>query len=317
MASCQVRGRPDLYGIGIRVAFYIQWFGALIAEYIEIADIGDIRLLGLLLSAATLVGVVVAQLTAASLAPVDVYIVLLLVTGLYLPLVPLYLCKALTCCHARWDPLRWSRETPSPAFRALNFLLLLALASFGTWFWTSYVPAEACALRQVGFFFAPVPLGNSPYGAFHAILYIFIILVCTVILLVKVGWTIPLWEERRRRRKTRRLHIAMIRDLRTFSNLTVLATLTAAIELTIAWNDLSDVHDLSDAAQTIPLLVAMGFVVRAIFLHFARAEGVSETASASASRSGGGTSRRSSATGSRRSSRGPDWPRPPPEVHAG
>ncbi|KAM0279212.1 hypothetical protein ACHAQH_004757 [Verticillium albo-atrum] len=319
MSPCHPIGRPNLYGLGIRLSFYLQWFGAMAAEYIEIAYMRDIRLLGLLLSAAALMGLVV-QLSMSNLAPVDVYVILLLVTGLYLPLAPLWLWKAVTCCHARWDPLRWSRETRSPALKGLDFSLLLALAGFGTWIWTEYIPGNECSAKQAGFFFAPVSLGNRPFGAFHAILYIFIILLCTGIMLVKVGWTITIWEERRRRRKTRRLHIAMIQDLKVFSTLTVLATLTAAVELTITWNHIPGVNNISDAAQIIPLLLTIGFIVREIFLHFVRAGTASEAASGS--RSGGGTSRRSSVTESRQSSgmrhsgsRGPDSPGLPPPVH--
>ncbi|KAL9942083.1 hypothetical protein D7B24_008426 [Verticillium nonalfalfae] len=322
MQLCQAVGRPSLYGLGIRLAFYVQWFGALAAEYIEIADMCDVRLLGLLLSAATLLGLV-AQLAAAHLAPIDVYIALLLVTGIYLPLAPLWLWKAATRCHARYDPLRWSRETPSPAFRGLDFALLLALAGLGTWFWTSRVPGgddDACRRAHVGFFFAPVRLGNRLFMAFHALLYIATMLVCAGIMLVKAGWRIPVWQERRRRRKTRRLHIAFIRDVKTLVKLAVLATLTAAVEMTIVWNRIPDVNDVADAAQMIPLVVVIGIMVRAVFLHFARAETASETSSGSRSR--GQLSRRSSVAESRRSSasrhsgsEGPDITRRPPPVH--
>ncbi|CRK37002.1 hypothetical protein BN1723_015981 [Verticillium longisporum] len=323
MQLCQAVGRPSLYGLGIRLAFYLQWFGALAAEYIEIADMCDVRLLGLLLSAATLLGLV-AQLAAAHLAPVEVYIALLLVTGLYLPLAPLWLWKAATRCHARYDPLRWSRETPSPAFRGLDFALLLALAGLGTWFWTSRVPTDdeddGCRGAHVGFFFAPVRLGNSLFVAFHALLCIATMLVCAGLMLVKAGWRIPVWEERRRRRKTRRLHIALVQDAKAFVKLAVLATLTAAVEMTVVWNRIPDVNDVADAAQMIPLVVVVGIIVRAIFLHFARAETASETSSGSRSR--GQLSRRSSAAESRRSSEsrhsgseGPDTTRRPPPVH--
>ncbi|CRK48110.1 hypothetical protein BN1723_001367 [Verticillium longisporum] len=302
MQLCQAVGRSSLYGLGIRLAFYLQWFGALAAEYIEIADMCD--------------------LAAARLAPIDVYIALLLVTGLYLPLAPLWLWKAATRCHARYDPLRWSRETPSPAYRGFDFALLLALASLGTWFWTSRVSGDddECRGAHVGFFFAPVPLGNRLFVAFHALLYIATMLVCAGIMLVKAGWRIPVWEERRRRRKTRRLHIALVQDVKAFVKLAVLATLTAAVEMTIVWNRIPDVNDVADAAQMIPLVVVIGIMVRAIFLHFARAETASETSSGSRSR--GQLSRRSSVAESRRSSHsrhsgseGPDMTRRPPPVH--
>ncbi|KAK1976995.1 hypothetical protein LZ30DRAFT_602274 [Colletotrichum cereale] len=281
MASCQVQGEPELYGLGIRVAFYIQWFGAIVAEYLEVADLPDMRLLGLLFSTAALVGLVVrlsaAAAAAAALQPADVYIVLLLATGIYISLVPLYIWKAATCFGPYWDPFRWSRETPSPAFRGLNFALLLAATSLAIWYWCAFVPENPCSSEQYGFLFSRVSLGNKGFVASNAIMYLVILLACVLILLLKIGWKVPYRRERRKKRRVRKTHIVAVKELKTLSDMAVAATLTAAVELAVSWNGIAGANYVSDTAQVLPLLVSAGFLVRMLFLHFAGAGGGSDS----------------------------------------
>jgi hypothetical protein len=48
----------------------------------------------------------------------------------------------------------------------------------------------------------------------------------------------------------------------------VVAVLTAAVELTIVWNNIDGVNGVADVAQMIPLFVSGGIVVRAVLMHF-------------------------------------------------
>ncbi|ROT36539.1 hypothetical protein SODALDRAFT_352496 [Sodiomyces alkalinus F11] len=313
MDTCQAQGRPDLYGLGIRIAFYLPWFGAITAEYLEVSYHSDVRLLGLLLSAATFLGLVVSQ-SAAALQPVDLYITYLLAMGLYIPLIPFYARKALTLCDRYWDPLRWPKERMSPASKAMSFVLLVALASLGIWYWASYVPDHDCAPQQSGFLFSPVSLGNRAYIAFNAILYVVILLVCAGILLHKAGCRVKIWAVRSRRHRRRHIRQSHVRNLRIFSNLVTVTVLTAAVELTVVWNDISSANDLTNAAQTIPLFISIGFVTRAIFMHFAEAEVGSDDSSDSDDGEASGISRSSAMAESHPS--GPIIP-PPPPAHTG
>ncbi|GKT68566.1 hypothetical protein ColTof4_00989 [Colletotrichum tofieldiae] len=68
-----------------------------------------------------------------------------------------------------------------------------------------------------------------------------------------------------------------VKELKTLSNVAVAATLTAAVELTVSWNDISNANYVSDIAQVLPLLVSAGFLVRMLFLHFAGASGGSDS----------------------------------------
>lgn len=200
---CQVQGKPQLYGLGIRVAFYIQWFGVLVAEYLEFADHSSPRLLGLLLSSAAFLGLVVQLGLQTALEPADIYIVLLLAAGVFLPLVPLYFWKALTCFNRHWDPFRWTRGSTSPAIKGLHFVLLLGITSLAIWYWTTFLPENDCATYQKGFLFSPVPLGDTAYVASNAIMWIIILVVSVGILLVKAGCNFVFWTDKRRRKKAR------------------------------------------------------------------------------------------------------------------
>jgi hypothetical protein len=52
--------------------------------------------------------------------------------------------------------------------------------------------------------------------------------------------------------------------LRSFFNVAVLATLIAAVELSISYNDLDSTNNVDTLAQTIPLVLSAGIVGRAI-----------------------------------------------------
>ncbi len=49
------------------------------------------------------------------------------------------------------------------------------------------------------------------------------------------------------------------------SDLAVVTVVVVAIELTVQWNNLNGVNDLSEASQTIPLIVAAGLCTHAVY----------------------------------------------------
>lgn len=89
--------------------------------------------------------------------------------------------------------------------------------------------------------------------------------------------------------------------MRGISNLLVYGLHITAIELTIRWNQFDHVGGVNTSAQTIPLLVSIGILIRLIVSHYAaKADGTSTNA-ASGSRpvgSGGGTNRQAQAQAS-------------------
>lgn len=203
MALCQYAARPEMYGLGIRISFYLQWAGLALLDYLSTEDLYPIRLLAILLSAAATLGLII-QLAKDLLRPAEIYIVFLLAIGTYLFLVPIYIWRGLTLCNPYWNPRRWSRERPAPIYKLSNYLLVVVLTGIGIWFWITYLPGlpdGSCS--QYGFFFGRVSLRNTVYIAFNAMLYVVIAVVCVGILLMNAGWQIPVWAKTRRKRKTR------------------------------------------------------------------------------------------------------------------
>lgn len=65
----------------------------------------------------------------------------------------------------------------------------------------------------------------------------------------------------------------MLRIMRGISNLVVYGLHIAAIELTLQWNQFDNVDGVNTSAQTIPLLVSLGILLRFIASHYATGVG--------------------------------------------
>jgi hypothetical protein len=216
MATCGHQGRPDMYGLGIRLGIYIQWFSEILVEFFDEADVSDIRLLGLLLPGGIILGLLVA-IASQDVHPADVYTVLQLAAGCYIFLIPIYIWNALSCCDPQWDPLKWTGETKMPVYDVSNVILLTVISAVGIWFFATYVPIKGHHCEQYGFFFAKIKLDNAAFMVVNIIIYIAIILVCVAIAL---SWT-GFWDgqfQMRRRRRRRRSHRRQLASLSPFSS---------------------------------------------------------------------------------------------------
>lgn len=199
MALCQLNGRPDICGLGIRIAFYLQWSAVVLVGLIDEDLLPDIRLIGLLLSGALSLTIIILA-SKESLQPADIYISLLLAMGIYIFLVPLYIWRFFTLCNPYWDALRWSREQQIPLCQYSDFVLLVVVASLGVWYNTTFLPGWKWKCEQYGFFFGRVKLDSKAFVGFNAILYLLIIIICVGILFSKMGCTVCYTKERRRRK---------------------------------------------------------------------------------------------------------------------
>lgn len=68
------------------------------------------------------------------------------------------------------------------------------------------------------------------------------------------------------------MHITVLNDFRFLSDIIAFAVLVAAVELTISWNHIKGVNNVNTSAQTIPLFLSIGFVVRTLFRRFAQGD---------------------------------------------
>lgn len=106
MATCEVTGHPDSYGLGIRIAFYVQWFGMVVTSWALPSDALNLTFLNGLTTAATAVGLAI---NIGDLEPAEVLVVLILACGAIYFWFPVYLWRFCTCCR------QWCKYVYLPA----------------------------------------------------------------------------------------------------------------------------------------------------------------------------------------------------------
>ncbi|KAM7211162.1 hypothetical protein V8F06_013469 [Rhypophila decipiens] len=97
------QGNADMYGLGIRLGFYLQWFAKISADILmRRSEISANSFAIYSFIAAVFIALSI-QTAKARITELDGYIVLLLCFGNYYSLVPIFLWRALTCfqCPAR------------------------------------------------------------------------------------------------------------------------------------------------------------------------------------------------------------------------
>jgi len=176
MDICQIQGNSDMYGLGIRLGFYLQWFSRIVTDILLVrsrlldherrlksltAEVQGNRFALQCFVGATFIAIIY-QTHTGSGNVVDLYISLLLCFGCYLHLIPTFLWRIVTGFDPVFDPTRWSPVPRSLTYRILNHLLVLASAAFQLWFWARKVEQDSpkdCKL--FGFLFAKLSIRSS------------------------------------------------------------------------------------------------------------------------------------------------------------
>jgi hypothetical protein len=208
--ACAFPGKPEFYGLGIRVAFYLLWFAAIIASWVARPVVPQIRMVLTLFVAAVFLATVLAT-GSSQLQTIEIYLLTLLFYGAYYAYIPLYLWRLASGCSPFWNPYGWRRIEPSRAWSLANFLLLVATTSFQLWFWTTGINVEPNrdddGCPEWGFFFAPVLLRNPLFIALNIVITV-VILVCSVVhLMFDVNMIQPPRWLRKKNRKARKRRI--------------------------------------------------------------------------------------------------------------
>lgn len=167
---------------GIRIGYYLQWYGAILAAWIAPEESQGLRIANSLFVTATFLALVI--MTVRNHKPedmpiVETYIILFLTFGSYLVLVPIYIWRIFTGCNPLWDPTRFPRVNPGRVYSVCNTLLLVAVLVFQLWFWMHSVPklnAQECT--QYGFFFWKFPLNAKPFMAVNIIPSVILLGIC-------------------------------------------------------------------------------------------------------------------------------------------
>jgi len=173
---------------GIRVGYYLQWYGGIIAAWIAPKESSALRIANSLFIAATFLALVIQSIRMhkpKDFPIVETYIVLFLTFGSYLVLVPIYLWRIFTGCNPYWDPTRFPRVNPGRVYSFFNTLLLLAVLVFQLWFWLHQVPkldGEEC--EQYGFFFWKFTLNSRVFKALNIVPCVFLLGYCVFMVLL-------------------------------------------------------------------------------------------------------------------------------------
>ncbi|KAK3685888.1 hypothetical protein B0T22DRAFT_482812 [Podospora appendiculata] len=300
VSPCPIAGNPQLYGLGIRIAFYLLWLGILVSNLLieEGTGVRVLRAAHLVFSSAVVLGLVMsataaatATATATTLAAAEVYVMVLLVSTTAYFLVPLYLFRLASGCRPEWDPLAYvgdghlrfvfgngrkrsdeSEHSPfgfDPIVAGEN-LLWLVVAGVQLWFWCAGVAAfgvDGCV--QYGFLFAQVELGGEGFRAFNILVVLGLLGGTLALAVLDTGRRGRRRRRRRRRRRVSSAHKTILANLQYFSDLGVVIVVIAAVELSIKWNNISAaVNQVSSAAQLIPVLVS-GVLLLIMMRHWA------------------------------------------------
>lgn len=210
MAACHIPVSSGSYGLGIRIAFYLQWFGMIVISWVFESDALNLKLINALTTAATSIGLV---LNLERLEPVEIYIVLLLTCGALYFTVPVYLWRLVTCCRPWWDPERWTRIKTGWLFRATTYSMHGALLILHIWFWcrgvhnrhkTDQTLNTDMKCEQFGFLFAPVRLDDTGLVTLNVIIHTTILLIGTGVFANRIGiLEVCSWGRSQERRRWR------------------------------------------------------------------------------------------------------------------
>ncbi|KAH6880658.1 hypothetical protein B0T10DRAFT_551461 [Thelonectria olida] len=278
MPSCDYGGNSDMYGLGIRVGFYTQWLGTIIANWLAKKEVPGLRLANSLFIGATFIALII-QTLMKTVRPLDIYIILLLTYGSYYAYVPTYLWRLFTGCSPLWDPTRWTRVRPTALYFTLNLLLLIAVSCYQIWFWTTGIRSLAMEMgcQEYSFLFTKVRLDSGVCIALNLTFALGLLVCCSFSLCLELKiMRPPKWLRIKDIKYRQQIQndeticssgrILFLQVLQSLSNLAVAITIIAATELTIHWNNLTDVHDLSTTGQTIPVIVGAGLILRVFYV---------------------------------------------------
>ncbi|KAK4138847.1 hypothetical protein BT67DRAFT_24932 [Trichocladium antarcticum] len=320
-AVCTIAGNASVYGLGIRLSFYLLWFAVLIGERFREHHAKVLRGAELVLAYAVFLGLAMTT-SSGHLFAAEVYVALLLISTTVYLLVPRHTSDLVA--WIRPDLGLGAQHAGFGIVAAARCLFVLIVVGLQMWFWGTGVESAAIdrVLRaqgggcqppqQFGFGFGPVDLRLGGFRALNVLLMLALLAGGVVVGAMKAG-VVGTKKSRRRRRSTRR-RTSILREVETFGGLAVACVLIAVIELSIRWNGIPTTasHQASTPAQLIPLLLIIGLILTFLYdlMNSAGDEGSSSSTTAtttattdSGSSHGNGGGGKSSSSGTSSSDR--------------
>ncbi|KAF2866802.1 hypothetical protein BDV95DRAFT_598690 [Massariosphaeria phaeospora] len=263
-----------MYGLGIRIGYYLQWSGGLLAAWICPREVPTLRLTRTLFVASTFLALLTQVPEPGNLEVVEIYITLLFTFGSGLYLLPIFIWRLVTKGDPRKDPSRFPKAGPtSNAYNYSYGVLLVAVLSFQIWFWATRVDAlkeKSCV--QYGFLFTKIVLHSKDFKILNLVY-------SSVVLLLVVGtcFVRPFLRLCRKGNSkstdlevesTQYSHTLVLyyRTIDTVFKVLVACIIVTATELCIHWNAIPNVNSIDSVGQTIPLVISIGTVVHMLYI---------------------------------------------------
>lgn len=159
-------GNSDMYGLGIRLGFYLQWLAGALAALLNIrSDIVAVRSCLFAFTLAVFIAIIVQTTRSPTLTSADIFITLLLCFGYFYSLPFKLLMKN-------------TRVVASLEFDALQHMLLLAVSGYKLWFWSTGVmhSKNPYNCKEFGFPFRRHKLDSPNVRAFYLVTDCFVII---------------------------------------------------------------------------------------------------------------------------------------------
>jgi hypothetical protein len=260
---CLENGNADMYGLGIRLGFYVQWYTLIVCNLLKIVEeIPSVRLALSSFVAANFIALAI-QTARHALTLLDIYIALILYFGVYLSTIPVFLWRLATNFNPAVDPTRWHVVRISKFDNILNTVLIFGAAVFQLYFWIETVPKTDFGLCvPSAFFFTRMGLDDDRLRTINIAAQVLAGFICIFSTVVRYfeSDSSPLRISNRRLRALTIAHACILLLVATF--------VVAGTELTIRWNHIDSVHDLGTSGQLIPLVVGISTPLRIVLVSF-------------------------------------------------
>ncbi|KAK1828365.1 hypothetical protein QBC39DRAFT_417090 [Podospora conica] len=283
--GCSITGNPEIYGLGIRVSFYLLWFSLTLSRWIPSPEL-FLVVLGthFVFAMAVFFGLVITAANARTLSAAEVYVTIMLISALACyERVPYCLWRMATAFRRELDNrvyyfhhgLVGREDMAGPnIFVVTETSLLGCVVGLQLWFFISGVESGAlydtgttpgggrCVLReQSGFLFTASDLRSAGFRAVNIIIILVVVVGSIIVSLADRGLILPQNRRRKRKQKLTHLRLCLFKQMQTLIDLTVTPILIGAIEATLLWNRIPNANHATTTSQLIPLFLSITLLV--------------------------------------------------------
>ena len=193
--QCGIPGNSDLYGLGIRVGVYLQWFTSYIAVYFCLEDSKDLHDTYIIFSAALEIAVFLLTFQHATYT-IEIVIVFYLVFGGILSVNSVSWKENVADLQKNSQGIRFMLQfeiSQTPLREILQYSTSLAMAIYGSWFWINGRSSQrflATPCGNIVFLFGRIPARH--FG--RASIFFAALMLCLAVYHV-VGLGVVLWNK--------------------------------------------------------------------------------------------------------------------------